>query len=73
MKLMYGLDINNNNMTKKQKELIEKVKADLFKAVDNQDVENAHGDADDLLCDLLNGFGFEEIVKIYNNVDKWYA
>jgi len=60
-------------MTNKQKELIAKVKADLFKAVDNQDIENAHTDADDSLCELLNGFGFGEIVEIYNNVDKWYA
>lgn len=60
-------------MTKKQKELIEKVKADLFRAVDDTDVESAHEDADNSLCDLLNGLGFREIVEIYSQVDKWYS
>jgi len=39
----------------------------------NGDTEAAHGNADDILCKLLNEFGLNEITEIYNNIEKWYA
>lgn len=37
------------------------------------DEEYAHGEADDILCDILKYLGFEEIVEAYDKVPKWYA
>lgn len=37
------------------------------------DTETAHGSADNILCDLLESLGFEDVVTEYNKVDKWYA
>ena len=37
------------------------------------DKEVEHVNADDLLCDLLEELGFEEVVEVYNKVEKWYA
>lgn len=39
----------------------------------NPDTEVAHGNADDLLCDLLKQFGLNRLVEEYNKIDKWYA
>ena len=60
-------------MTKKQNELVKKIKLQLLKEVGNSDFECAHSNADDALCELLNGLGFTEIVDIYKKVGKWYA
>ncbi len=37
------------------------------------DAEYAHGEADDILCDILKDLGFEEIVEAWDKVPKWYA
>lgn len=37
------------------------------------DIEVAHGDADDVLCDFLESLGYTEVVKAYKEIDKWYA
>jgi len=42
-------------------------------AVDCGDTETGHGDADDLLCDLLRELGYNELVDKYNDVAKWYS
>jgi len=42
-------------------------------AASNHDTEVAHGDADDLLCMLLKELGFDELVAIFEDMDKWYA
>lgn len=60
-------------MTKKQTELVEKVKLQLLDEVDNVDFEGARVRADNALCDFLIGLGFTEIVDIYDKVGKWYA
>lgn len=39
----------------------------------NADIESAHADADQVLCDLLVYLGYEEIVLAYNKVEKWYT
>lgn len=51
------------------KEAIEKMK----ECVNNGDIEVAHLDADDILCDVLTQLGYKELVDLYKKVDKWYA
>ena len=40
---------------------------------DGYDVENAHADADDLMCEMLIQFGYGEGVDIFDKVEKWYS
>lgn len=54
-------------MTKEQ--AIEKLK-ELQK---NGDYESAHGDADEVLCELLKALGYEDVVAEWDKVGKWYA
>ena len=42
-------------------------------AQENTDVELAHVDADDVLCDLLEALGYNNVVEEYHKVEKWYA
>ena len=35
--------------------------------------ENAHILADEILCDMLDAMDYEDIVKAYKAVPKWYA
>lgn len=37
------------------------------------DTEEAHYEADDILCELLSSLGFDDVVSEYHKVDKWYA
>jgi len=37
------------------------------------DEEEAHGDADGVLCDLLTSLGYEEVVAEWLKVRKWYG
>ncbi len=46
---------------------------ELAKCINNNDVEMAHSDADDVLCELLISLGYEDVVNEYNLVPKWYA
>lgn len=39
----------------------------------NGDWEAAHGDADQVLCDLLTALGHGEVVEAWDKVGKWYA
>lgn len=52
------------------KEAIEKMKECVK---NNGDIEVAHLDADNILCDVLTQLGYKELVDLYNKVDKWYA
>ncbi|HBL4691963.1 hypothetical protein INP82_16440 [Citrobacter sedlakii] len=38
-----------------------------------RDKEIAHCSADDVICDLLKALGYEDVVKEYDVIDKWYA
>jgi hypothetical protein len=38
-----------------------------------QDIEAAHGDADDTLCKFLRHLGYGDIVDAWEEVPKWYA
>ncbi len=52
------------------KEAIEKMKECVK---NNGDIEVAHLDADNILCDVLTQLGYKELVDLYKKVDKWYA
>lgn len=45
----------------------------LQEEVDNDDTECAHGNADDILCELLEKLGYKDVVEKYNEVSKWYS
>lgn len=38
-----------------------------------EDLEGAHGMADGLLCEVLRKLGYEEGVKVFEDMTKWYA
>ena len=54
---------------KEAKEAIEKLK-ELQKS---SDVESAHCEADDILCELVSRFISTEVVEEWEKVPKWYA
>lgn len=37
------------------------------------DIEIRHSDADNLMCEVLADLGYEEGVKIFEEMSKWYA
>lgn len=41
--------------------------------VGNDDTEQAHVNADKILCELLEKLGYKEVVDKYNEVSGWYA
>lgn len=38
-----------------------------------RDIENAHVEADDILCEVLLKLGYKDIVDEFVKVHKWYA
>jgi hypothetical protein len=50
-----------------------KVIADLKQAIATRDEEVAHHIADSALCELLEALGYGDVVKLFDEVDKWYA
>ncbi len=34
--------------------------------------EVAHIEADDILCEVLKGLGYHDLVDAFRDVDKWY-
>ena len=39
----------------------------------SDDTEKAHGEADNILCNILIELGLSEIVAEYEKVTKWYS
>lgn len=39
----------------------------------NTDIEMAHSNADDLLCQFLNSLGYSDVTAEYKEIPKWYA
>jgi hypothetical protein len=37
------------------------------------DIEYAHGEADELLCEFIKEMGCDELIEIYYKVSKWHA
>ena len=61
------------NLTKKQ-QLLEDVAIHALKIEQKHtDFESAHGNADDIICELLKALGFKKVVKEYDKIHKWYA
>lgn len=44
-----------------------------LKKAQQQDTEDGHVRADEILCQFLTDKGFSDIVEEYEKVDKWYA
>lgn len=42
-------------------------------SIKDRDSEAAHAQADELLCKLLRQSGFEDLVKEFEAMTKWYA
>jgi len=38
-----------------------------------EDVEEAHGLADGLMCEVLEQLGYKEGIEIFNQMSKWYS
>lgn len=45
----------------------------LIECQEDWDTENAHGEADDTLCEFLIALGYPEVVEEWKKVSKWYA
>jgi hypothetical protein len=58
-------------LTKKQKQLAEKIKAELLDEAEDSDFERAHTNADLCLCRLLEGLGLNDVVEAYEKITKW--
>ena len=37
------------------------------------DIEEHHCDADDILCEFIERLGYRAIVKVFDEIEKWYA
>lgn len=47
--------------------------AELRKHGCDYDGERAHVEADEVLCKLLTALGYDDVVKEYREIPKWYA
>lgn len=55
------------------KALSEEFKARLAAVMkDDRDEVSWHTKADDLLCELLRRLGYDEVVKEFESIPKWY-
>lgn len=43
------------------------------KLANSDDIEGRHYGMDDLMCEILKEMGFNELVEIFNETEKWYA
>lgn len=55
------------------KELSDEMIKRLEEVINDDDTESAHGNADDILCELLEKLGYKDVVETYNKVSKWYS
>lgn len=51
----------------------ERVLNELKHLQESDDPESAHSQADDLLCDLLESLGYEDVVEAWHAIGKWYS
>lgn len=59
-------------MKKLSKKELECYKEKLLDQVANGEYDDAHYKADQLLVEILDLLGYEELTKIYEKVGKWY-
>lgn len=45
----------------------------LEKLSNEKDTEKAHSEADIILCIFLNTLGYNEVVRAWGKIHKWYA
>ena len=45
----------------------------LKKLQESHDTEDAHDEADEILCSFLRELNYDDIVKEYRMIAKWYA
>lgn len=57
------------NSKTRYEELCEQMRA----LQNSSDIEDAHGKADDILCEALKVFGCNELIELYEQIEKWYA
>lgn len=55
------------------RELADEIKAKLIALQGPGDTEAQHGEADGLLCEMLERLGFADVVAAFGKVNKWYA
>lgn len=60
-------------MTNLQIESMDRKYAALLAAIGSGDPESEHGEADDLLLQLLRDLGFVKVIEAFDAVKKWYA
>jgi hypothetical protein len=46
---------------------------DDLKTLHSLDPETAHGFADKILCDFLLSLGYEDMVKEFDKIKRWYG
>ena len=56
-------------LTEKEKEMFEKK----LIVCDDEDEETGHGNADEILCDILRRMGYRRIVRLFERLPKWYS
>lgn len=44
-----------------------------IKAIETNDVECQHFDADEILCELLRELGYTHTVEAFEELERWYA
>lgn len=60
-------------LTTEELEFAQSIKAQLIELQLRTDTEEVHGIADDLLVELLNELGLEDVTSEYTQIHKWYA
>jgi len=46
---------------------------EMQQCINNSDTEEAHIDADRILCNLLVQLGYGDVVDLWYEVEKWYS
>ena len=59
--------------TKKQKDAQQLAIDELKQEQQDDDIESAHVNADNILCRLLISFDCDDVVEEYHKIGKWYA
>ena len=64
---------NSGEWIKDGKTIYEKMCERMKNTIDMRDTEDAHIEADHILCEFLESLGFDELVTLYRKVYKWYS
>ena len=64
---------NSGEWIKNSKSKYEELCEQMRTLQNSSDTEDAHGKADDILCEALKVFGCNELVELYEQIEKWYS